>query len=67
MTRKQRYEWERDNWTRLAMAGPGMSNHMFPQVRAVYRMVIQRGPYGNVPHTHPDGSIFYEFVSKREY
>lgn len=69
MTRKQRYEWEREMYGN----GPGPlfsstipPSMRYPQIYATYRMVIKRGYGGNEPHTHPDGSIFYEFVSKSE-
>lgn len=69
MSRKARYEWiqeqYRDPQSRYAMMG--LSGMTGPRVDATYRMVIKRGYSGNEPWTHPDGSIFYEFVSKREF
>jgi len=70
MSRKERYEWiqkqYRDPLSPYASMGPtGFSKG--PRVDATYRMVIKRGFSGNEPWTHPDGSVFYEFVSKREF
>lgn len=67
MTRKQRYEYQREAYQNLNyMSQLTYGGFMFPQIEATYRMCIKRGYSGNEPHTHPDGSIFYEFVEKRE-
>lgn len=70
MSRKARYEWMqeqyRDPFSPYAYMGPTAFSKG-PRVDATYRMVIRRGINGNEPWTHPDGSIFYEFVDKREY
>lgn len=67
MNRRQRWEWERENYSVYSM-------QRFPTVEARYRIAmraIQTGPNSlvNAPATHPDGSVFYEYVkdSKREY
>lgn len=66
MTRRQKYEWEMDCYH-------SFNYRPLPTVEARYRIAmraIQTGPNSLVhaPATHPDGSIFYEYVegSKRE-
>jgi hypothetical protein len=66
MTRKQRWEWERDMWNVNPFLPP------YPTVEARYKIAMR--PHGNMEHVvyapcqHPDGSLFYEYVegSKRE-
>ena len=66
MTRKQRYEWEREWYMNgpfdyiMNAQGQFKSNSLraFPQVTANYKICI--GP-GHFPLRHPDGSIFYEW------
>lgn len=71
MSRRQRYEWDMQNYdSQFRYTGP----KPLPSVEARYRMAmrtIQNGPtsFVTAPCTHPDGSVFYEYVegSKREY
>ena len=74
MTRKARYEWERDQYQNYAAYGPHTSTRArLPMVEARYKICM--GMFNNgytmvhAPLRHPDGSIFYEYVanSKREY
>lgn len=71
MTRRQKFEWQQKEY-RAGMFNPtGMRR--LPQVEAHYRIAMRPIMTGSgvvyAPATHPDGSIFYEYVegSKREY
>lgn len=73
MTRKQKYDYLRDNYDPYSMypAGDGkmiLPGARFPQVEARYRISYHpQDP--RLLAMHPDGSIFYEYVegSKREF
>jgi hypothetical protein len=75
MSRKQRYEWIRDNQDNSNVAWQSFKGpaYLYPRVRAVYRICMMSDGIGfggqslGPPYRHPDGSIFYEFISKEEY
>lgn len=72
MSRREKYEWDMQNYDSSFRYA---SNPVpFPRVEARYRIamrVIQTGrdSFVHAPATHPDGSVYYEYVkdSKREY
>lgn len=68
MTRKQRYEWEREQYQSQNFVF-GMPARV-PEVRENYEICIRtvnntRGGYSEIVLTHPDGSIFYEWTKPK--
>ena len=73
MSRKQRYEWEREQYMNFpydfVMSKSGkiqkQLNPRFPQVTANYRLCMDFVRGISIPLRHPDGSLFYEWDQPR--
>jgi len=65
MTRKQKYEFQRDLYASTAYNPYQPLDHQLPIVTARYRIVMMFANGVSVPCQHPDGSLFYEWDQPR--
>lgn len=70
MSRREKYEFGIEHYKNTSYYGQPVR---YPMVEARYRLVLravqQGGGFINAVCTHPDGSLFYEYVegTKREF
>lgn len=70
LSRREKYEFEVAHYQNHFVYGQPVR---YPMIEARYRLVMRAVPAGggfaNVVCTHPDGSLFYEYVegTKREF